>query len=50
MPHGFQEWGGKGLEANQCVVEVCWEEEFATSDGTSKVPRWEIAGAEEGAK
>jgi len=48
--HGFQEWGGKGLEAIQCVVEVCWEEEFATSDGTSKVPRWEIAGAEEGAK
>jgi len=52
----FQEWGGKDLdmEAVQCapqqqllVVEVRWEEEFTTSDGTSKVG---MAGTEEGSQ
>ena len=40
---GSSEWGGKALEVVQCtaqqllVAEVCWEEEFSTWDGTSKV-------------
>ena len=50
---GSQKWGGKGTEVVQCapqqllVAEVCWEEEFTTWDGTSKLG---MEGTEEGSK
>ena len=58
MFHGFcfQEWGEKGLAAVQCapqqqllVVEVRWEEEFTTCNGTSKAGMIGN-GTEEGSK